>query len=111
MRATPEDSGLSGEDGAERFRADEDGDVVHAVRVVAAVEHPGGAGRERLLPIRELRHKRQRTEPIAPLQPQQLGHFSIVSNKAVPVDFWVERECYSCSSHTWAITMLAAFRG
>ena len=71
MRATPEDSGFSGEDGAERFRADEDGDVVHAVRVVAAVEHPGGAGRERLLTIRQLRPKRQRAQLVVPLRTER----------------------------------------
>ena len=65
--ATPEDSGLSGEDRAECFRADKDGDVVHAVRVVAAVEHPGGAGRERLLTVRQLRPKRQRAQLVVPL--------------------------------------------
>ncbi len=36
----PENTGFCSEDGAEDLGTDEDWDIIHAVRVIAAVQHP-----------------------------------------------------------------------
>jgi hypothetical protein len=67
-KRVPEYTSLGREDLAEGLWPDQDGDVVHAVRVIAAIEHPGRAGWKTLLAVGQLRPKSECPKVVYSLQ-------------------------------------------